>query len=395
MLPKFDIQSKKGIDEFALVLAGGLLFIVVMLAAWGTQPTPEGNATEENITFPVVVEEVGFYEQDIPKSYWIGEFSVSYKVGSEILKTKRSLSVKKGLFTEEVGRMVVKIDPYKLENFVQTGFIIITIENTNNAGDLIIYLNDKKIRSIKNRFGEITIQVRGEDLRENNLIELKAGSPGWKFWMTTIYEIEELKFGVNVYGTEQRIVTFNVTGEQIDNFKLGRLEFEVHDYNATGDLIIKMNDNVIYEGIPQRFFTRDFTLRELGLVEGVNRITFMTRRDAYYEIDDAQLTLVHSTRGYQTLEKKFEITSNIISKFEEGGKGIIKFRIEKVDTPGTLEIIIRDSRGRDHSIYFQQFMEGLNEIYFDINSITEGTNALIFKSVDGSFLISVISIDFP
>jgi hypothetical protein len=382
--------SKKGIDEFAFVLIAGLIFISIMLITWGTGPTPEENITE-NITVTPTVSIVGLYTQDIPKQYWIGEFKVSYGVGSEILFSKKDFTLKKGLFESKPMRVTVKIDPEKF-SFVNSGFLVINIEDTNMAGDLIIYINNQRIRSVKPTLGEISIPVKKEYLKEDNVIEIKAGSPGWKFWVTTIYKIAEIKFGINIYGVQEKVSSFDVTKSQIENFKLARLEFELHDYNAAGDLIVKINNNIIYEGIPQKFFSMDFSLEDLGLVEGTNTISFSTELDAFYEIDDARLTIIHTSKGYKSISKKFSLSESDYNKLREGGVGLIKFNIQRIEKPGTLQISIIDSRGYKHEIIFQQFSTGLNKVRFDKNSVKPGTNMVTFSSTDGTFYISDIKV---
>lgn len=382
--------SKKGIDEFAFVLVAGLIFISVMLITWGVSPKVEENITE-NITVTPSVDIVGLYVQDIPKQYWIGEFKVSYGIGSEILFSKEDFIVKKGLFENKPMRLLVKIDPEKLLS-VASGFLIINIEDTNMAGDLIIYVNNQRIRSLKPTLGEISIQMKKEYLKENNEIEIRAGSPGWKFWVTNIYEIAELKFGINIYGIQEKLSSFDVTKSQIENFKLARLEFELHDYNAAGDLIIKINNNIVYEGIPQKFFSKDFSLEDLGLVEGINTVSFYTELDAFYEIDDARLTIIHTSKGYKSISKSFSVSESDYNRLREGGVGLIKFNIQKIENPGTLQITILDSHGYKHEIIFQQFSTGLNEVRFGKNSVKPGTNVVTFSSIDGTFYISDIKV---
>ena len=386
--------SKKGMDEFAFVLFAGLIFIVIMLVTWGTTPLPEENVTEEeNITFPTKLSLVGVYEQDTPHQFWIGEFKVSYGVGKETLFTRKNMVVKKGLFHDKSVRFVVDIDESKLESFVTSAFLILDIESTNMVGDLLVIVNGQKVKVIKPIMGKVSVPIRKGVLSTSNVIEIRGTSPGWKFWATNIYEINEIKFGVNVYGVEQKTYGFDVSGEEIDNFKLARLEFELHDYNPAGDLIITLNGNVIYKGVPSKFFTKDFSLRDLGLVEGKNTISFSVERDAYYEIDDAVFTIIHSRKGYKTLTKAFSITSSEYKALKRGRLGSIKFKINKIETPGTLEIRIEDAEHNIHRILLQQITVGRNEATFDYASVKEGTNKVHFSSMDGTFYISDVRIE--
>lgn len=386
--------SKKGIDEFAFVLIAGLVFIVIMLITWGTSPLPEENVTEEeNITFPTRLSLVGVFEKDKTHQFWIGQFKVSYGIGKETLFTRKNIVVKKGLFHDKSIRFIVNIDESKLENFVTSAFLILEIESTNMVGDLLVIVNGQRVKVIKPMMGEVSVQIRKEVLSTSNVIEIRASSPGWKFWATNVYEISEMMFGVNVYGVEQKIYGFDVDKEEIENFKLARLEFELHDYDPSGSLIITLNGNIIYKGVPSKFFTKDFSLSELGLVEGKNTISFSVERDAYYEIDDAVFTIIYKEVGYKTFTKMFTVTPSEYRALKSGRRGKIKFNVEKIEEPGILEMRIKDAEGDVHRILLQQIEEGVNEATFDYRSVKEGNNKVYFSSMDGTFYISNVRIE--
>lgn len=385
--------SRKGIDEFAFVLIAGLVFIVIMLVTWGVTPPEENVTEEENLTFPVKLSLVGVYEQDKPHQFWIGEFRVSYGVGKEILFTRNDIVVKRGLFHDKSARFLVSIEESKLKDFVTSAFLVLEIERTNMVGDLLVIVNGQKVRVIKPVMGEVLIQIRKDILTTSNLVEIKAASPAWKFWATNVYEIGEIKFGVNVYGVEQKIYGFDVSEEEIKNFKLARLEFELHDYRPAGDLLITVNGNVIYKGVPTRFFIKDFGLEEIGLVEGKNTISFSVERDAYYEIDDAVFTIIHREIGYKTFTKTFIVTRSQYEALRGGRKGRIKFNVNKIEKPGILEIEVEDAEGNMHRILLQQVEEGMNEVMFDYRAVKEGKNRVHFSSVDGTFYISEVRVE--
>jgi len=364
-----------------------------MLVTWGGRPTEEGNVTEGNLTLVESVELVGIEERDVPKTYWIGKFEVRYGVGVEKLEERENLEIRKSLFSEKYARISFSIDRTRLENYVTSGYIVMDIDDTSFSGYLLVYINGKVVKKISPTLGEISFQFPKDVLSENNILELRATSPGLKFWETNFFRVGKLMIGVNVYGIEEKTTTFDVSNIQIRNFKYAKLEFEVEDYRATADLTIKVNGNIIYSGVPEKFFEKEFELEELGLVEGTNTISFSTGRDGFYEIDDARLTIVHSTKTTKSIEKSFEISHNAYTRLKAGRKGKIKFYIKEVVHPGILRIKIRDSEGRINEIFFQKFSTGMNEVEFSSEDVKEGTNWVIFESPDGAFYIGKIQVE--
>ncbi|MCD6403457.1 MAG: hypothetical protein J7K98_03970 [Candidatus Aenigmarchaeota archaeon] len=388
------LSKGQAIDEFAFVLLAGLIFIIIALVTWGVGPSGGGESVNqtENLTLTGDVELVGLQEVDVPKTYWIGKFAVKYGVGTENVVEKANLIAEKSLFGEKPLRITFSIDKLKLENYVTSGFLVLDIGDSSMDSDLLVYLNGKLIKRVKPTIGEVSFQIPKENLKTSNVLEIKVSFPGFKFWSKGFYEFDKIIVGLNIYGMEEKISTFDVSEEQIENFKTAKLEFEVEDYDARGNLVIRLNGNTIYSGVPEKFFGKEFSLEDLGLVKGSNTITFSTTRGGFYELDDVRLTIVHSRRGIKSLEKSFEISSDAYTRLKAGKKGTIKFYVKDILHPGILRIKIKDTEGNVNEVIFQQFSEGMNEVKFSIDDVKEGTNWVIFESPDGAFYIGGIQV---
>jgi len=223
------------------------------------------------------------------------DFTVSYSVGTETVSEKKSFTVEKGLFVDSSARFTGSLTDEKL-SMVTGGFIELVIDDTNSEGNLIVELNGKEVFNNKADIGEVFINLDTSQIQKTNKIIVKADSPGWKFWTSNYYDIESAKFGIDYEGISFKDFSFTLDSNDITNFNLGRLSFRVRSYdpNKLNDMIIKINGQTLFKGVPTlTYFTIAFGT-EIPLNEGSNRISFSVDREAYYELADVTLTIIRS-----------------------------------------------------------------------------------------------------
>ena len=182
-------KGQAKIDEFIWVVTIGMVVIAVLLFTLGSKPGSEGNTTE-NITEIMGEFRVGAVNKDIPRNIRIGDFSVSFTLGSNTIKEDSDIEIRKGLFETKDFKMSGRIDDDL--DLVTGGFLVIEILDYSDAGNLIVKINDREVYNQITNPGEINIPLEKSDLKSYNVIELSASSPGWKFWSTSIYKIDKI-----------------------------------------------------------------------------------------------------------------------------------------------------------------------------------------------------------
>lgn len=271
------------IDEFAFVLLAGLVLIIVLMVAFSTpgvvNTTNETNVTEFNVTPDYYAHPINF-----------GDFTVSYSLGTENMITKKNFEVSKGYFGENYVNMVGVVSNDKFP-IVTSGFIEIIVEDANGAGNLIVNFNDQEVFNGIVRPGKVAIPLTKNQINESNVISIKAGTPGWKFWTNTVYKISSAKMGINFQGINFKTFTFALTADEVAKFKFGHMTFRAYGSQPQNDLIIRINDEIFFKGIPDQQFVRDFG-NEIYLAVGANNITFSVDRPTSYDLRDVTLNVV-------------------------------------------------------------------------------------------------------
>lgn len=271
------------IDEFAFVLLAGLVLIIVLMVAFTTpgvvNTTNETNVTEFNVSPNYNAHSINF-----------NDFTVSYSLGTENLATKKDFEISKGYFSENYVNMVGVVPNDKMP-IVTSGFIEIIVEDTNEAGSLIVYLNGQEVFNGIAKPGKVAISLNNSQITESNVVSMKAGPPGWKFWMNTIYKISSAKMGINFQGINFKTFTFALTVDEVAKFSFGHLTFRAYPGQSQNDLIIKINDDTVFKGIPNTQFVKDFG-NEIYLGVGANNITFSVDRPTSYDLRDVALNIV-------------------------------------------------------------------------------------------------------
>jgi hypothetical protein len=378
------------IDEFAFVLLAGLIMIIVMLLIWGV-PSEE---VEENITEDITgLFVIGARVQDVPRHIRIGDFSVSYQVGSETISEKRGVEVRRGILANEHESMSGEIK--KDMELITDGFIVIQVFDTNSEGNLVVKINDEVVYNEKTGSGKINIPVEKSLLRDYNVIDISTSGPGLKFWVTSFYQIDKVEFGINFFGDVEKHETFVVYEEELQNFKSGLVTFHVDGTEGDGDLIIEINDYQVFKGRPITRFSRPFELFDVGLVKGTNTITFSTEQETSYQIDDAEIIITHEEMGQKSRTVSFYVSSSDYNQLKrESGK--IEFYILDSNYLGSLLVTITDSRGyKQPTQAISSYSIGeLKRVNFDSDDLRIGTNKVAFEaSGEGTFVLSNVKID--
>jgi len=229
----------------------------------------------------------------------LGDFSISYRESSEVLDSKGDFKVSKGYFSESLASLHGLVDKTELP-FVTETFLYITIEETNNIGNLIVFLNDQKIFDKKVGSGLEVIPINVSLIGESNVIIIKAGSPGWRFWASTDYKIKLAEFTVDFKGSVPKAFNFSLEQGEVDNFDYFHLIFRRQDSSKPlPELMIKVNRQIIFWSSPPLLLFNDTFIKDmwgspLFLTVGDNTISFSIEERGFYDIADALLVFYYN-----------------------------------------------------------------------------------------------------
>jgi len=250
----------------------------------------EGGKTE----IPVTINVISPYAEipsEIREEKYFPDIFVSFAAGEELLKSERNVLVRKGLNENKYFKMSATISQDL--DFVTGGVMTIDILDTNREGNLIIKLNNEVIYDRSTPAGRVKIPVKKSLLKSYNTVEISTSSPGWKFWTSSFYRIDRIEFSVNLFGGKEQVEYFSISDEALRNFKSAKLQFEIRDYTGDGNLIIKINDHVIFNGQPHRIFSQEFDGFDVGLVKDRNTLAFSTESGTSYQLNDVKITITY------------------------------------------------------------------------------------------------------
>ncbi|MCS7106006.1 MAG: hypothetical protein NZ942_01685 [Candidatus Aenigmarchaeota archaeon] len=254
--------------------------------------------TGGNKSIPVTINVTKLPVQQLQRNFYFGDFSVSHSVGSEILASKHNFEVSKGYFSDYSSSLTHESLSEEKLQMVTGGFIKILVDETNNAGNLIVEFNGEEVYNKNTNPGEVFIELNSSKIKKSNVVTIKAGLPGWKFWMNTVYRISSAKFGIYYYGVSEKISEFELGDKEVNNFKYAWLSARVKDSNPTRDLIIKINDKEVYKTNKKAadLISKVFYPGEINLRKGINLISFSTEPpDGFYELADVTLSVVYTS----------------------------------------------------------------------------------------------------
>jgi hypothetical protein len=252
--------------DFVPVLIAAVLSLIVLLIAfegsWLVSPQ-KGPGLSGSKTI--------FLGQNFVVAYLEGEKNVA-SVSGEVSNGIFSVSNKNTEFNiETLGD-------------VSEGLIKLRVLDSNYYDSLTIYLNGQEVyRGVP--VGEKTITVDKSILKNDNILEIKAESSGWKIWAPTVYKIDA-DFFVNYLGKKTQSFMFDLTDLDVMNINNARLVM-FGSKEGAGNIDASINGVEIYSGYVTAY--QDFSPDLLRV--GNNTLDLSTELDTKYDISSLQLIL--------------------------------------------------------------------------------------------------------
>jgi hypothetical protein len=259
--------------------------------------SPGGKAT-----FSLRINVIGITEAVIKSQpISLGDVNIRYSVGSQDMVTRTNVEIIRSHFTETDEAISIAIPSQQLQ-ISTSGYVNLTIEETNRKGNLIIIFNNYTIFNGLANTGTLTIPIDLSIIGTQNILTVKSDSPPWyDFFSKSDYKISEMKFGITYQDVLERQRVFNLEDEQIFNFKSFRLTGYICNtcYSSPlKELKIKINNQLVFSQIPpiaffNETFEKDIIGNSLYLRNNNNTISFSFETNAYYIIQDAYLTVYY------------------------------------------------------------------------------------------------------
>ncbi len=247
-------------------------------------------------SFSVNVRVEGREREIASRAVSLGDFTVSYSEGTDIVDSDGDIKIYKSYFSSRELNLGGLIPSSRL-SIVTGGNIHLIIEDTNSISDLIVELNGEEIYKRRVDIGEVFIPIEKDKIKGSNLITIRVGSPGAMFWATSFYRIKLAEFNIDYKGAFAKTFNITLSKNEVDNFKQFNIFYRVTDYTYPLPLMmIKVNNQIVYWDTPplvlfNKKLKEDMFGNPLYLQEGTNTITFMFEENAAYTVADAMLTI--------------------------------------------------------------------------------------------------------
>ncbi len=294
-----EIDSWINFDQNNFDLSGTKDVVVTVLVPGNADfRTHTGNILvifgDKTVKVPINVAVTIVTVTNVPNAIRLGDFTVSYLVGSDVVGEQDSIRVSKGYFSSSPISFTATVPDNEL-GILTDGFIQIFVETSNTDGNLFVDFNGQRVYSNTISTGEIDIPINASTIHKYNSVVLSADNPGIKFWEETNYNIKFAKFGVDFNGINSKTLTFSLSSTDLNNFNFGSLSFQVKSYNpnSLGPMLVQINGVTFFNDVPTlTYFSRSFG-NEIPLYNGNNTISFSVSSAASYQLANVVLTIVH------------------------------------------------------------------------------------------------------
>ncbi len=259
-------------DELYAFLFAGLFILLMLFVFFGgprIEPyTPLENGSTGEFNWKIIeLGDVALEEQKVEKKEILdGLFKIRNGIFSGKPPYKRRFEVEK----------------YILEN-LDNATLSFTVKDTNNYGKLYVILNNETLVKKSAPLGKYTLNMAPI---EENYLEFKAGSSGWKIWAPTVYIISNLSIETDYSFKEIPRYEFFISEYIYKNFYECKLQFDFIESNEKFN--ISLNNQTEYNGIPD---SRVNVIKLKNIKEGKNLISFSS--DGKVKLENAKLKLFY------------------------------------------------------------------------------------------------------
>lgn len=259
-------------DELYAFLFAGLFILLMLFVFFGGSETGpyipyENESTGEYNWKTIELGNIALEEQRVEKKELLDEV---FEVSNGILLRKAPY------------KRMFEVEDYILEN-LDNATLSFVVENTNSYGGLYITLNNDTLLKKPVPLGKYTLNINPI---EENFLEFKACSSGWKIWAPTVYIISNLSIETDYSFKEIPRYEFFVSEYIYKNFYECEIYFDFIESDE--EFNITLNNQTEYTGIPD---SRVNTRKLKNIKEGKNLISFSSAGEV--KLENAKLKLFY------------------------------------------------------------------------------------------------------
>ena len=231
---------RKGLDDFlwVLLIAFALMAVFYIISPLIPPPGPTEGEIVQVAEFSLG--SVGFLDEVPAKDLSLGSFTVGRPVQDTLRQFSR-MNVEKSLFGASDQKYTINV-PDWYHQTMEKVILKFSVDNTNMYGNLIIRWNGKEFFSRLASPRGYTIEIDKTYVKESNTLEVMAGSPGLRFWATTVYKLKDFQVSV-AYGPA-KLYPFELYQNELQAFQKGELSF----YSVgSANLNVKINGKEVID----------------------------------------------------------------------------------------------------------------------------------------------------
>ena len=233
------------------------------------------------------------------KSYDIPTVRVTSPTSGQVLKLVPSALVRNALFDKEKTSysMDFAFDKESTKN------VVLSFNVKDRTGPLSIKLNDKEIFNDQINVANPTpIKLNSQDLLDTNTLTFSVPNPGWSFWSTNQYSLENIQITGDITDFKNSAATqyFSLSQAEKDNLDTVKIFFNpVCTVSDVGPLEIDLNRNMIFDSVADCGTKSFATLDKNRILDGSNELKFSTMKGSYL-LDNIYVKVTFTKPTYTT-----------------------------------------------------------------------------------------------
>ncbi|NOQ55706.1 MAG: hypothetical protein GQ477_02765, partial [Nanohaloarchaea archaeon] len=313
-----------------------------------------------------------------------GDFEVGYISNDRAIESIDTLAVEKGLFKSASKEF--SFDGSGLEN----ARLVFTVDDTNDYGNLRIYLNEEVVFDDKTVKGaEYTIEFN--NLLAHNDIRIASQSSGIRFWAPAIHMLSNIEVSAKSFDNVDKMYSFTVYDYEMAGFD-AMLSYEVGSGSIrVDDLNIEINGNEINSEKRPMFGsiykeTFDRTDGVIAAKPDTNYIKFFADDDAMYEVEGAQLTITYFDSDKAAVSEFTVVIDEDTYDKMDNETIVLEYYVDKLSDDALLDVSLNEQMFNHKTVLYE------NQIVLSQDDFRRGKTNLLKFSTYGIYRLSDIDI---
>lgn len=215
------------------------------------------------------------------KTYNVPTVRIYSPTSAQMLKSVPSFTIRNALFDKDNAAYNLGFDVNK----DTTSNVALSFNVKSYSGPLQISVNGQQIfNSQITTTNPTPIKLDASYLSDKNTLTFSVPSPGWTFWKSNSYELENVQVTGDVtnFDNSEAKQYFTISEGEKSNLDTVRLYFTpTCTIKDVGPLTITLNNKVIFKGVADCGTRTNFPLDNNLVMQGSNELSFSTTKGSY------------------------------------------------------------------------------------------------------------------